>query len=280
MKFSIFLFTIGILFNLSLVAKNKDSDDRTTAYLGIYATKVNPNVSHQLKLTENLYLNVELVAKNSPAEKAGIQKFDLLLQMNDQILVNQEQLKYLVRSKMPTDEVTLTLLRQGKKQKITLKLGETNLTEENSKQNSTLGNRFPLDPFGMDFFEKDPFLHDPQNLQDLIERHSRQPFLHFNQNRGRHRKILPPNQSEDEPLHPKTNIESFSKQTSQSQVMITDEEGTLEWTEKDGQKSLRATDSHGKVLFDGPIDTEDERNALPDEINERLNELEKNMVVR
>jgi len=281
MKFSIFLFTIGILFNLSLVAKNKDSDHPTTAYLGIYATKVNPNVSHQLKLTENLYLNVELVAKNSPAEKAGIQKFDLLLQMDDQILVNQEQLKYLVRSKMPTDEVILTLLRQGEKQNITVKLGETNLVEEDPLRNSGLSNRFPrYDPFGMDSFEKDPFLHDPQNLQDLIERHSRQPFLHFNQNRGRHRKILPPNQSDDEPLHPKANTESFSSQTSQSQVMITDEEGTLEWTEKDGQKSLRATDSHGRVLFDGPIDSEDERNALPDEINERLNELEKNMVVR
>jgi hypothetical protein len=276
MKFSIFLFTIGILFNLSLVAKNKDSDVRTTAYLGIYATKVNPNVSHQLKLTENLYLNVELVAKNSPAEKAGIQKFDLLLQLNDQILVNQEQLKYLVRSKMPMDEVTLTILRQGEKQKITVKLGETNLTEGDPLRNSGLSNRFPqYDPFGMD-----SFLHNPENLQDLIERHSRQPLLHFNQNRGRHRKILPPNQWDDEPLHPKTNIESFSKQSSQSQVMITDEEGTLEWTEKDGQKSLRATDPHGKVLFDGPIDTEVERNALPDEINERLNELEKNMLVR
>ena len=276
MKFSIFLFTIGILFNLSLVAKNKDSDDATTAYLGISATKVNPNVSHQLKLTENLYLNVELVAKNSPAEKAGIQKFDLLLQLNDQILVNQEQLKYLVRSKMPTDEVILTLLRQGEKQKITVKLGETNLVEEDPLRNSGLSNRFPrYDPFGMD-----SFLHDPENLQDLIERHSRQPFLHFNQNRGRHKKILPPNQWDDEPLHPKANTESFSSQTSQSQVMITDEEGTLEWTEKDGQKSLRVTDSHGKVLFDGSIDSEDERNALPDEINERLNELEKNMVVR
>ena len=270
MKFSIFLFTIGILINLSLVAKNKDSDDPTTAYLGIYATKVNPNVSHQLKLTENLYLNVELVAKNSPAEKAGIQKFDLLLQLNDQILVNQEQLKYLVSSKIPTDEVILTLLRQGKKQKITVKLGETNLTEEDPLRNFGLSNRFPqYDPFGMD-----SFLHNPENLQDLIERHSRQPLLHFNQNRVRHRKILPPNQWEDEPLHPKTNIESFSKQTSQSQIMITDEEGTLEWTEKNGQKSLRATDPYGKVLFDGPIDNEEERKALSKKLKSRLKKLE------
>ena len=281
MKFSVVLFTIGILFNLSLFAKNKDSDDPTTAYLGIYATKVNPNVSHQLKLTENLYLNVELVAKNSPAEKAGIQKFDLLLQLNDQILVNQEQLKYLVRSKMPTDEVILTLLRQGEKQKITVKLGETNLVEEDPLRNSGLSNRFPrYDPFGMDSFEKDPFLHNSQNLQDLIERHSRQPFLHFNQNRGRHRKILPPNQSDDEPLHPKANTESFSSQTSQSQVMITDEEGTLEWTEKDGQKSLRATDPNGKVLFDGPIDTKDEREALSHNLKERLKKLESGLSIR
>ncbi len=270
MKFSIFLFTIGILYNLSLVAKNKDSDSRTTAYLGIYATKVNPNVSHQLKLTENLYLNVELVAKNSPAEKAGIQKFDLLLQMNDQILVNQEQLKYLVRSKMPTDEVIFTLLRQGKKQKITVKLGESNLTQEDPFQNPSLYDRLPhYDPFGMDSFEKDPFLHNPQNLEDLI------PFLHFNQNRGRHKKILPQKQSEDDPLHPKANTESFSKQTSQSQVMITDEEGTLEWTEKNGQKSLRATDPYGKVLFDGPIDNAGERKALSGNLKSRLEKLEK-----
>ena len=270
MKFSIFLFTIGILYNLSLVAKNKDSDSRTTAYLGIYATKVNPNVSHQLKLTENLYLNVELVAKNSPAEKAGIQKFDLLLQMNDQILVNQEQLKYLVRSKMPTDEVIFTLLRQGKKQKITVKLGKSNLTQEDPFQNPSLYDRFPhYDPFGMDSFEKDPFLHNPQNLEDLI------PFLHFNQNRGRHKKILPQKQSEDDPLHPKANTESFSKQTSQSQVMITDEEGTLEWTEKNGQKSLRATDPYGKVLFDGPIDNAGERKALSGNLKSRLEKLEK-----
>jgi hypothetical protein len=132
----------------------------------------------------------------------------------------------------------------------------------------------------MDSFEKDPFLHNSQNLQDLIERHSRQPFLHFNQNRGRHRKILPPNQSEDEPLHPKAKIESFSKQTSQSQVMITDEDGTLEWTEKDGQKSLRATDPNGKVLFNGPIDTKEDRKGLSKNLKFRLENLESGLAIR
>ena len=57
--------------------------------------------------------------------------------------------------------------------------------------------------------------------------------------------------------------------------MITDGEGTLEWSEKNGQKSLRATDPYGKVLFDGPIDNEEERKALPENLKSRLEKLEK-----
>jgi hypothetical protein len=62
--------------------------------------------------------------------------------------------------------------------------------------------------------------------------------------------------------------------------MVSDEKGTLEWTEKDGQKSLRATDSNGKVIFDGPIDTEEERKMLSPELRERLRELENNQLNR
>ena len=49
---------------------------------------------------------------------------------------------------------------------------------------------------------------------------------------------------------------------------------------KDGQKSLRATDSNGKVIFDGPIDTEEERKMLSPELCERLRELENNQLNR
>jgi hypothetical protein len=56
--------------------------------------------------------------------------------------------------------------------------------------------------------------------------------------------------------------------------MISDKEGTMEWSEKNGQKSLRATDPYGKVLFDGPIDNEEERKALSKKLKSRLEKLE------
>ena len=87
-------------------------------------------VSHQLALSANLHLSVEHVEKDSPAEKAGIQKFDILLYLDDQILVNPEQLKFLVRSKKKGDEVELHYLRQGKKRKLLLELGAIELKNE------------------------------------------------------------------------------------------------------------------------------------------------------
>ena len=62
-------------------------------------------------------------------------------------------------------------------------------------------------------------------------------------------------------------------------MMFSDEKGSLELIEKDGKKSLRATDPNGKVLFDGPINTENERKSIPSLIAERLKKMEKKMSV-
>ena len=51
-------------------------------------------------------------------------------------------------------------------------------------------------------------------------------------------------------------LKSFTYNSNESQIMFSDEKGSLELIEKDGKKSLRATDPNGKVLFDGPINTE------------------------
>ena len=81
----------------------------------------------------------------------------------------------------------------------------------------------------------------------------------------------------DDPVHqPGADIQSFSYSSTQNQRVVTDEEGTLEWTEKDGNKYLRVTSPSGELIFEGPINTKEERNLLPLGVSERLKKIESN----
>ena len=272
MKFYLYILAFTLI-SFQLHAKNKSPESPKIAYLGVYASKVNPNVSHQLKLSRNLYLSVERVEKGSPAEKAGIQQFDILLQLDDQILINPDQLKYLVRSKKPKDEVSLHFLSRGDKKNTTLVLGGIIQPIEDEFENTQSNNRLfsNRDPFDMDRF----FSNQPE-FQELLRRHRSDigQSLNFNRNKGRFRPMPPKKDLHDDPLHQNPTSHSSSQKSSHSQVMVTDEEGTLEWTEQDGQKSLRATDPNGKVLFDGPIDTAKEKSLLSKKLKSRLEKLE------
>jgi hypothetical protein len=97
-------------------------------------------------------------------------------------------------------------------------------------------------------------------------------------NYGRLRNVRTVDDSDEDPLNKKSLSKSFTRQSTNSQIMISDEKGTLEWTERDGQKSLRATDPNGKVIFDGPINTDEERKILSPEFRDRLRKLESNRV--
>jgi hypothetical protein len=67
---------------------------------------------------------VQVVAPDSPAEKAGIKVGDTLTAIGDQRLVAAEQLMQLVRAEQPKHQVTVELLRDGKPQKLQVTLGE------------------------------------------------------------------------------------------------------------------------------------------------------------
>ena len=78
------------------------------AYLGVHTSRLDRAVSHQLNLPKGLHLQVESVATGSPAENAGLKLHDILLKFDDQLLVNPEQLKTLVRLRNPGERVTLS----------------------------------------------------------------------------------------------------------------------------------------------------------------------------
>src|SRR5438093_6736674 len=91
-------------------------------FLGVETSQVPDVVSEQLGLPKGLGLVVDYVVPDSPAAAAGVQQNDILKMLNDQILTEPDQLAKLVRSFSEGTNVTLTLLRKGKEQKVTVKL--------------------------------------------------------------------------------------------------------------------------------------------------------------
>lgn len=69
-------------------------------------------------------LSVDKVGRESPAEKAGLKKGDVLLKMDGTELSTKEQFQELLKEKAPDDRVALELLRDGKPETLTLRLGE------------------------------------------------------------------------------------------------------------------------------------------------------------
>jgi membrane-associated protease RseP (regulator of RpoE activity) len=100
-------------------------------YLGVTINRLPDPVRAQLPDTipREQGLLVEQVMKGSPAEKAGLQPFDILLQYNDQKLFSPEQLTRLVGSDTGKQPVKLTIVRGGKVSTLDVTIGETRLPE-------------------------------------------------------------------------------------------------------------------------------------------------------
>jgi len=105
---------------------------KPTPYLGVITSPVPPPLGIQLGLSEGFGLVVDDVVPDSPATTAGVQRYDVLKQFNDQQLLDPSQLATLVRSQGKDVQATLTVIRRGQEQKLTVKIGEKMLPERSS----------------------------------------------------------------------------------------------------------------------------------------------------
>lgn len=312
--------------------KSPDGVQKVT-YLGVYAEKLSPVVSRQLGLDGNLYLSVEEISPGSPAEKAGVAKYDILKKLDDQVLVNNEQLRDLVRSRKPNEEVDLLLLRSGKEMTIKAKLSQMEVPKSRAgawkapRPGNDLQGGIQIFPHG----GSGGFAIPHDNLGDLGERIRRQ----MEQARrrmdklglGRGQGLNAPDllqeydldgngklsqDERDQALRdgvvPNLNLDleldfglgapnvddllrdarrrgassSWSSVTgsASAKVVTSDDDGTFEFSSTDGNKRFKATDPDGKVVFDGPVDSKEQREAMPEHLRNRLETLESGVNVR
>src|SRR5437660_5108347 len=93
-------------------------------FLGLETSPVPSVVSEQLGLAKGFGLVVDYVVPDGPAAAAGVQQNDILKMLNDQILMEPSQLRKLLQNFSEGTNVTLTVLRKGPEQKITVKLAK------------------------------------------------------------------------------------------------------------------------------------------------------------
>lgn len=82
--------------------------------LGVEGGELNSSVSKELgvKQTEGFYINK--VTKNSGAEKAGLQKGDIIVKLDEQNISTFADLSGYINTKRPNDKVQVTYIRDGK----------------------------------------------------------------------------------------------------------------------------------------------------------------------
>jgi membrane-associated protease RseP (regulator of RpoE activity) len=144
--------------------QNQQRNQQTKeAYLGVSVATVPSALRSQMPdtLPADQGILVESVAKDSPASKAGLHAYDILLTFGEQKLSSPEQLVKLVRSNSPGQTIDMSYLRSGRTAKSKVTLGENphpmgqSLTRPDSQGNPNVFRLFPDERFQRLFEENE-----------------------------------------------------------------------------------------------------------------------------
>ncbi len=278
-------------------------------YLGVETSDVPRVVSEQLGLAKGFGLVIDYVVPDGPAAAAGVQQNDILKMLNDQILTEPDQLSKLIRSFSEGTTVTLTVLRKGKEEKISVKLSKKEVPQERDFGPGRHRHNFNFN--GMDFgdFGMNDLQEEMNHLKEQLG-NGEQGMIHdavmtaqaeaqrvreeAQRRRDEAQRVRDQAQrirdqamrARDEARRAAGNINvtrsndgglSTTKiDIGKAQIVYSDDKGELRVEKVDGKKVLTAKDPQGLLLFSGPVETKEELDKVPAEVRQRYEKLQQN----
>jgi serine protease Do len=240
-------------------------------FLGVETSEVPSVVSEQLGLAKGFGLVVDYVVPDGPAAAAGVQRNDIIKMLNDQILIDPNQLSKLVRSFSEGTTVTLTVLRKGQEQKLTVKLTKKEVPQRDSW--------FPGHRHGWNFDDLGDLGDQMRGLKEQLGDaqhgmiHDAVMKAHEEARRAR-----------DEARRAGDKVRVWSRDDGglkatkidigKAQIVFSDDKGEMKLETVDGKKLLTAKDPQGKLLFSGPVETKEDLDKLPPEVRQRYENLQ------
>ena len=221
-------------------------------FLGVYSTKVSPTLTHQLGFPKGFYLIIQQVEPESPADEAGLQKHDILQKIDDQIIINPEQLRELIRSKESGINVGVTYFRHGREHTKSAKLTTRKVPVRPEPQFPPKGlpRRFLPNNFPKDFLPEEfgKLQNEPKVFQFDFETDNNQP---------------------------KVQTQTFTKTDHHTHIQINNDNGSLALDIKEGKGHLTIRDQKGNSIYDGDYKKGQEIKSLPPKWQKHLREIDK-----
>jgi hypothetical protein len=221
---------------------------------------------------------VEYVVPDSPAAGAGIQQNDILKMLNDQILIEPSQLRKLLQTFSDGTDVTLTILRKGQEQKVTVKLTKK---ERPQRHSWAPGEKHD---WHWDFDDTGDLGEQMQGLKEQLQEQ-------LGAQRGMIRETVTKaheaaRRARDDARRAAREIRMLSKDNGtlkatridlgKAQIVFSDDKGQMKMENVDGKKILTVKDPQGKLVFSGPVETKEDRDKMPADVRERYEKLQQN----
>ena len=97
---------------------------KSSGWIGVMIHDVNEKIARKAKLDSEEGAFVKEVVKDSPADSAGIQERDIIIEFNGKKIFDSDDLAKLVHRTLPGTKADIVIVRDGQKKTLTLTVGK------------------------------------------------------------------------------------------------------------------------------------------------------------
>lgn len=132
-RVTILLSLMSLLVVYALIVSTSAAEEKEkTGWLGVSMQRLTPDLLEVMDVAAEMGVLVTDVVEDSPAEEAGIEVGDVIVEYDGKTVKTPHSLSRLVRKTAPGTKVKVKISREGKEKTLTVEIGERGEIEEKS----------------------------------------------------------------------------------------------------------------------------------------------------